>query len=229
MAIQSVFNSILDPQKVYNWEVEFMTPQNTSSGENIKYYAKNVSLPMHSVEYAKRYFSKRKYHVPSKDNSPSVITAAFWDNETSGVYEFFLTWLFYVTKKESEINIFGVESELLSRRALNGQTLSAANFANISGAISSLTALFTNRDNQTEKDVLAESGIRELGAHPVDYKMDCKITTFDSAGNGRVIHKFSGCFVAEVGEINLNYNESADATFDVKLVYDKYSMERLPV
>lgn len=181
MAIASIFDQIRDPQKIYNWEVEFVSPQPNATDTLLKYYAKNVSLPLHSIETTKRYFSGSKYHIPMKDNSPSILNTTMWDNSDGEVYEFFLGWFYMINKTDKEFSLLNAFSGF----------------------------------------------VKETGATPKDFLMTCRIKLLNNDGSIRVIHTFKNCFVSEVGEMNLNYNESADATFDVRFIYDSYTMERV--
>lgn len=223
MAIESVFDNVRDPQKVYNWEIEFFSSKPTNENAALKYYAKNVALPLHSVEYAKRYFCGSKYHTPMKDNSPSIINVTMWDNELSNVYAYFAAWFFMINKTQVDFSIVGALGGILNTTVDALSSLTPASLLSDGG----YSNLVSNRTGLSLVRNVINGAAAETGAIPEDYLMNCNIKLLNQNGDVSVIHRFTNCFVAELGEINLNYNESSDITFDVKMVYDKYKMERV--
>lgn len=83
-----------EPQKAYNWELEFRDPTSGSQeGAMLKYFAKTTSIPPRVVDVIKRYHAGVEYAYTGRDTSPRIFRATFWDNKDLRAYRFFNKWM----------------------------------------------------------------------------------------------------------------------------------------
>lgn len=95
--IADIADIVLSPsqeiQRAYMWEVEFTSPEGGgNSGRNMRYFAKNTSIPPRVQEVIKRYHAGVEYSYTGRDTSARIFRVTFWDNQALDAYKFFNDW-----------------------------------------------------------------------------------------------------------------------------------------
>lgn len=83
------FGEILpkNPQKTYLWEISII-----GNSENIKTFAKSVSIPQSSIEPIIVNYMGEKVHYAGKESSPKTVTITFWDDERATMLTYLDNW-----------------------------------------------------------------------------------------------------------------------------------------
>lgn len=88
----SIFSGIREPQKAYNWKVEFHGGEGTVAA----FYAKSTMIPMKTVDVVKKYYAGSRYGYAGPDTTPSILSVTFWDEQGLPCYRFFQQWYSHV-------------------------------------------------------------------------------------------------------------------------------------
>lgn len=91
----NIASRLSDPQRAYQFYVSFTSP--FGYGENIDLFVKNTSIPMQTMGMTKKNFGGAKYGVPTREETPSVLTITFWDSEILETYYYFLEWYKHIS------------------------------------------------------------------------------------------------------------------------------------
>lgn len=143
----------LEPQKAYNWVVEINSSDTSFS--KISMNAKTTSVPAKMMDVQKRYFCGKKYHVPTKDTSPNILTITFWDNQNMDVYNYFYKWY-------SEMSSFDVAERSKSPVEFKREVI--------------MTLLRDDGSETSAKYTMMGVFVSEIGDMPLSYADSSEIT-----------------------------------------------------